>query len=392
MNILTPESQLITEIEKPQLITEIEQLQNFVENFLSSDQLWNYVNIKSSLRKPIRSFKKKYPELIFFAYGLQKEYKFFVSKTIFNVNYFDLSIKSRKIFVSDTGIKIDPKATKEQLTSVYEYLDLNKWFNLLSDVLIFMGSEKDFISKHHEIRKNMVGSIKKSAGYISWKKNLIEKKKLLNDLDCKGNNLYQQSNHNKYFISIDLKEANFQVMKLNNLIDKNSWDDFVAKYVTHPYFGKLKLLRLKILSSNELFPNKQLIYWQNLMIDICNNMMINQIITPENLVVFNSDEIVLKTTNETMLTDKKTYQQFISEKFPELIVNTEIFQLKTLIKNQDLCSTEFLFDKTQTKTAGPYFVKINPENQKVTFKCVNSHQMADAIDLYEKLIISTMIQ
>lgn len=367
-------------MEELPLITDIDKLTSYVENFLSSNELHGQIKICNSLRKPLRLFKKLYPNLFYFAYGLQKNYNFFVSKEIFHVNYFDLSPRSKKMFISYTGLKIDPFSTEEQLKNAYKYLELKEWFNLLSDVLIFLGSEKDFVSKHYDLEKNMVNSIKNSPNFSSWKKLSLEKEVLTDNIISKiesndnchhvnrnGNCLYHNSNHEKYFISIDLKAANFIVMKLCGLIKENTWTDFVAKFTKHSYFSKLKLLRLKVLSHKDLLPNKQLIYWQNLMVNICNKMTNHNLITPENFVIFNSDEIVINTTKESMFTDKSSCQHFISNEYPELDVKTDIFQLKVMSGNRS------------------YFVKIHPENKKVVFKCVNSKEILEAFELYEKI-------
>lgn len=215
--------------------------------------------------------------------------------------------------------------------------------------------------------------------YLEWKNKTIEEKKLVhkqnfiskNDsekplyVNTKLNNgVYSTNNSGKYFLSIDLKAANFQVLKLNGLINENSWSEYLAKFIPHPYFAKLKKLRLKCFSFPEIYSVKQKIYWQNITLTILDSIIENNIMLAENFAVFNSDEIVFHTTKEDMINDKIRCKEFIDKMFPIYETAIDIFQL------------------FQVSPGKPYFVKMNIETNKPTFKCVNATLLPEAIGLW----------
>lgn len=360
-----------------EVIRDIKNLQTVVEEFLESGMVQKNVMVDSRLRKPMRDFKKLFPNLFYFAYGLGKDYHLILSKEKFRIDFFSLTPKCKKFFIEYTGLKIDPHIDQEMVHKLDPYLGLTEWFDLLSDVLLFINGEKEFISKHYDVEKKIWADLKKSGSYNEWKeKEIIEKKLLYKEKHVNGdektvysdnkfnNGIYCTNNNGKYFLSIDLKAANYQVLRSYGLIKENTWMDYMKKYIDHPYFGKLKKMRLRCLSFPEIYAPKQKICWQNIILGILESLITNGIMEEKNLAVFNGDEIVFHTTIETMVSDKNRCKEFISKIFPMYDTSIDAFQLFAIAPPK------------------PYFVKFNPETKKVAFKCVNARFLPSAIELW----------
>ena len=121
-----------------------EHLLSVVDTFLKTDVQNTTVLIDSGLRYPLRTLKQSYPRLYYFAFGVGTEYSLYLSKTPFNIDYFDLTFKSKKLFLQYTGLKIDLNLTKEFVPKYDPTYNLTTWFELLSDALLAIGCEKDF--------------------------------------------------------------------------------------------------------------------------------------------------------------------------------------------------------------------------------------------------------
>src|SRR5437868_5096258 len=226
-------------------------LKIFVENFLAGDKLEEEIMVGSKLRRSIRQFKKLYPQLYYFAYGLGEEYKLVLSKKELKIDFFVLTSRCKKFFIEYTGLKISPLIDKESAKKLEPYLELEKWFGLLSDALIFVGGEKDFVSKHYDIEKQIWADLKNSKEIDNWKNKIVVEQKLLYKqnpikinltgamfksvpmnyplyIDKKMNcGIYSPYNDKRYFISIDMKAANFQVLRMNGLISTKNWTEYL---------------------------------------------------------------------------------------------------------------------------------------------------------------------
>lgn len=365
-------------------ITDIDELCALINNFLTSDNESCTIAISCYLRKPIRQFKNWYPNLFYFAYGLSDTYCFVISKHKFTIDYFDLTPRCKKLFIECSGIKMDHDASREDMLRIEEYCNVKMWFELLSDVLLFVGGEKEFVSKHYDLRNNIRDDIKASPSYAEWAQAVIEKCELTGKYpfikvsnagimthNDGPNGIYSVENNNRYFISIDIKAANFQMLQQHGLITERTWVEYISKFVAHPYFAKLKIFRLQALSAKELFPAKQKACWQNATIGILDNLLGANIAQANNFVFFNSDEIILRTTVDTATDDVAKYQAFISSAHPNLNINLKVFQLKIL---------DISPENGRQKKPTLAYVKVDPQTNKIEFKCVNSKTLLVAID------------
>ena len=365
---------------KPDIIISYTALKSLVEKFLASDIDTDTVAITCTFRRAMREFKTLYPTLYYFAYGMGKEYTLVLSKNKFEIEFKCLTPKCKKIFIDNAGLRIVPTISDALVKRLDPYLNLRNWFALLSDVMHFVGGEKEFISKHFDLQSQIVEDIKKSPAYNAWKDLVVTPKKLsytqkpVAGSDVKptysnkglSNNIYCIENNGKYFMSIDLKAANFQVLRTNGLITEKTWPEYTAKFINHPYFGRLKVLRMKILSDPALYPSKQSALWSNTTLDILSSIIERGVMNEEDFAIWNSDEIVFHVDKESMAGAKVKCTDYLKKYFPDLDLEVNVFQLQHV-------------DKTKQ-----YFAKIDQTTNKIDFKCANAQEFPHAVELWNR--------
>uniref|UniRef100_A0A6G6AD81 Uncharacterized protein n=1 Tax=Borely moumouvirus TaxID=2712067 RepID=A0A6G6AD81_9VIRU len=361
-----------------EIIKNIDSLKNVVQVFISGSNPELDIVICSTLRRPIRDFRKNYPELYYFAFGLGETYKLHLSKTKFVIQYHTLCEKTRKFFCDYTGIKIKPNSSEDIINDFGKYTNFNEWFDLFNDVLLFTGGEKEFINKHYDLQKKIHQDILNNENYLDWKNldvqhnNILDKYIHLLPGSKKFNNIYHEENNDKYFISIDMSKANFQILKLMNLIDADSWELYVKKFTEHPYFGKLKKLRLLSLSFPDLFPNKQAIYWKNLILQVLDELLLSNIFAEKEFVCYNGDEIIFKISREEMFEKKSSCVNLVLDKFANMIFSIKIFQLKKI--------------NLESNQKRSYYVKIDQESGEIDWKCVDLDKFIDIVKKFKETI------
>ena len=353
-------------------ITSIDDLKDYISKFLKDDNLKDdEILVDSELRREIRHFKTLYPTLWTFTYGLGKEHTLQLSKTKITIDYSRLTPKCKKMFIKYSGIKINPD---DKNINVYEHVKLDTCMELLFEALLYTGGEKNFISKHYELKKLIVQDLKKlEDAYQKWQSTVIDKKPLTrvptpiksSSSKKKAKDLYQEENHGQHFISVDLKSANFQTIQLNGLCTEKSWTEYMSKFIQVPYFAKSKILRMETLSDASLYPQKQQTFWYNITIDILNSILENKVFDQSDFACINSDEIVFHSTENTIKSDYEAVVTLIKNTFSIYDITVTPFRLYKIAKNK------------------PFFVKICQITGKVDYKCVNEAQLPLAIELWK---------
>jgi hypothetical protein len=332
--------------------------------------------ISEDLRRPMRHFKTTFPTIFYFAYGTYKVYRLYVSKTIFEIKLDDLHSKTKKIFIDHSGLRINPNnITSEIIDKIRPYYDIDGWLAIFQNALLFVGGEKEFHSKHYDLEKRISDDLKLTPEYNDWKHKVVKhipcpyKQRPYEGCEPipiipKNNaSIYNPKNNGSFFVSIDLKSANFQVVKGQGLITENTWKEFIAKYIDCEYFSRIKLLRIKTLSTCN--HKKQTIIWQNIILGILDSLIKNNIMEESSIAVFNGDEIIFKVSLVSALKYKDKCISYFQENFPNYQLNVEAFQLVKL------------------NTGNPnHYVKINLDTNAIVFKGVNADELLTAIDYW----------
>lgn len=368
--------------EKPTvaIINDIDVLKEVFDQFIESDETDITVNINSHLRRPLREFKKLYPNIYYFAYRMNNPYRLHISKTKIDINLDSLAPKTKRLFVDNTGLKINPYTFNQAIIDkIKPFVNIDEWLELFQDALLFVSGEKEFKSKNFDLAKVIADAIKKNPMYAEWKNkkikplqlnylqyptpNITESVQITNKPNC---NIYTDKNDGSYFVSIDLKEANYQILKLEGLCDSKNWNEYVSKFINNEYFGRIKLLRVKIL--RPCIPKNHQILWQNIILSVLDSLIKNNIISPDMLAVFDGDGIIIRVPKDKIIEYKEKCNVYVLDQFSAYDFRVDAFQLKQIKMNG---YTAYAF--------------INPKDGSVSFKCVNATQLLEVIDVWTKM-------
>lgn len=171
-------------------------------------------------------------------------------------------------------------------------------------------------------------------------------------------NLYEERFTNRKLISFDLKNANFYVLYKLGIVPTSNWKEWVKTFTDNEFIGESRSTRQIILGklNNKRIENVMKSY----MINYVN--LANSIISKNNVVVLNKDEIVYDVTDTILSHDNLT-------------------ELESIFEN---CHMEsFVLEKTLHGFAKKY------DNGEVTFHAVSRNYWLENYKDYYDLPLET---
>lgn len=157
----------------------------------------------------------------------------------------DLSLKKR--FVSDMNLPIcifdEPYFT--YFINLYEnnLQSLTKWNSLCELIKNSFKNNTDlFLKEYYRVRDEIITDILNSDSYKEFN-NMDMSMFATKKYGFSTSNIYNEANNNRKFISVDLKKANFQALRLVNVIDDKNYFDFLSHYTDIQYIKDSKYTR-----------------------------------------------------------------------------------------------------------------------------------------------------
>lgn len=156
-----------------------------------------------------------------------------------------------KRFISDYKLPI-PLINKEYFfyhLALYQedYNSLEYYFELLDMIGEKYGGDcNKFLEDYYKVREDIIQTITKSEAFQRFNGMDMNVYSIKNKVNITSNNIYKQSNIGKFFISVDLKKANFQTLRN---IDKDivfgadTYEDFIGEFTDLDYIKESKYTR-----------------------------------------------------------------------------------------------------------------------------------------------------
>ena len=163
-----------------------------------------------------------------------------------------ISNKLKERFCKDCRIPIkvfDEPYFTQRLEILDDFFDTKSKWNQFLQCLEKYKCEQDFFEDYNRVKQAMIDYIKAAEGYEKF--NSEDMNKYCNTLKKftlpKGisSDIYKSSNVGKYFISFDIKKANFTALKhYGGIFDEfDKYEDFVAKFTDNQHFIESKYIR-----------------------------------------------------------------------------------------------------------------------------------------------------
>ena len=144
------------------------------------------------------------------------------------------------------------------------------------------------------VRDNAINYILENEKYKEFNTSDLSKYNI--SLPCSERSCYSEETNGKFYLSIDLKKANFQALKYVGVIDDYNYDIFIRRMGGDDYIAGSKYLRQVIFGKCN--PSRQIKiekYLMNMVYFAVKNKLNHN---GFNIFSFNSDEIVFEANNE----------------------------------------------------------------------------------------------
>lgn len=162
------------------------------------------------------------------------------------------NIDLKKRFVNDYNLPIPIIGNGENFKyhiNLYEedFNTLTLYNKTLNEIKEnFDNNVNEFLDNYYKVREDIIQAITKSEAFQRFNGMDMNIYSVKNKGNITSNNIYNQSNIGKFFISVDLKKANFQVL---NKIDKEillnsaSYKDLIEHFTDSEYIANSKYFR-----------------------------------------------------------------------------------------------------------------------------------------------------
>lgn len=158
-----------------------------------------------------------------------------------------------KRFVEDTRLPM-PVVNDPEMFMYYvklyeeDYGSMTLYENMCDEIdLDYNGKAEDFIQVFYDSRKRMIDEMHESHAYKEFLSCDMSRFSVCNELkNVKKGNIYNAENVGKWFLSIDLKKANFQALRYFNkdlVFGSDSYDEYVSRYTLSEYMQESKHTR-----------------------------------------------------------------------------------------------------------------------------------------------------
>ena len=169
-----------------------------------------------------------------------------------------------KRFISDFNLPI-PLINEELFfyhLNLYEddYKSLSRYIVL--ELLIntrFNGDCNKFLEEYYNIREAIITTVSNSEAFQKFNTMDMKAFTITDKLNITDKNIYHQDNIGKFFISIDLKQANFHTLKKIDkdiVLGADTYEDFIGTFTDLDYVKKSKNTRQEIFG--KLNPNRHM--------------------------------------------------------------------------------------------------------------------------------------
>lgn len=170
------------------------------------------------------------------------------------------TLELRKRFVSDFNLPIPVIDDNyfEYFLDLYEdmYKSKTKYDTVIDTIKNqFNNNISKFLEYYGIVRNNIIEDLNNSDKFKKFNTSDMSIYNICLNVDS-GKNVYNKTNKNKKFLSIDLSKANFQALKFVGVISDNTYNDFISNYTNLNYIKDSKYTRQVIFG--KLNPSRQI--------------------------------------------------------------------------------------------------------------------------------------
>ena len=207
----------------------------------------------------------------------------------------------------------DVKSISYYLDVLKPYYKATSLYPLYLEQLAKYRNEDLYKSTINALMDKIVNALLECEDFITFKNidhTKIYKDQISDQILTSNKTIYTPENHKKYFVSIDIKAANFTIIKNYNkkaVLGFDTWNDFISSYTPDPFIQKSKYFREVVFGKAGSTKKTACIavYYLNNLIKNLTNIGYNE------LSCVNSDEIIFEIDNPENVHTIETYVEYM---------------------------------------------------------------------------------
>lgn len=156
----------------------------------------------------------------------------------------------------------------------------------------FDSSPVLFLNEYYNIRNEIILSTERNEAYLKFN-NMPMDRFSIPKRNITSNDVYNESNIGKWFVSFDLKKANFQALKYVDkqiVLNTNTYEEFIQKFTDIYYVSESKYTRQVVFG--KLNPKRQITVEKFIINEIYEHIIKHY--CDDTCVSFSQDELVFK--------------------------------------------------------------------------------------------------
>lgn len=193
------------------------------------------------------------------------------------------------------------------------------------------GNMKAWLQHYSEVRDTIIRTLEDSIEYKAFNVKDMSEYVLTNEYrNLPDRNIYAEDCEGKFYLSFDLKKANFQALKYVGVIKEDTYEDFIDKFDKSFYFKKSKYSRQVIFG--KLNPKRTITVEHSMMANViaaCNTYFDKMAQCNAKIVAFKSDEIIYEIDGVIDQFTLQRYCEWIKDKLG-YEVRAECIQIERL--------------------------------------------------------------
>jgi len=248
----------------------------------------------------------------------------------------------------------------ERLKALDSVYDCVKYYKLFEEEVGSFNNPEDYFAEYNRVKDDAISFIKSTDGWLRFNAEPHEVLKAKN-LGYRSKDIYTDMYRNKYFISVDIRKANFSVLRKYSpsiFGYAKTWEEFLSKFTTFKTIIDSKYIRQVVLGNCN--PSRVISYEKLLMTQIAEKLTET---IKFSVVFFSNDEIIFEISESDIKSFDtiKATVNCVSDEF-EIPLRVECFKLLQLSNNlgfiKEDCSGENLKNKYTFKCLDGDFAHI----------------------------------
>lgn len=292
------------------------------------------------------------------------------------MNALDFNIEVVSRFLSDNNIPIKTVSQEVFIKQMNELGYWQQWVDFVDMVnQDFFGDHQKFLDYYYDIREKMINALKNEhyEKFNTCDMSIFNPRHI--DFNNVSKSVWNHMNDNGYFISVDLKKANFQALRYVDpeiVLNCNSWDEFCRKFTDCEYIINSKYIRQVVFG--QLNPARHTTVEKHMMRMVYEyikeNGVVGGLVKSKiiSLCTVCVDEIIFKT-------DKNMAETFVKSGMDKNIENAVMRDLGFDVRISVFKAEEYhLIAKNSEKSNGKdictFYLKRSLQDERTDFMCI----------------------